>query len=50
MIELHVDNIIEIIVYRDNVMNIIESYQDITFSIITQPYYGPTLATTNAKI
>ena len=26
------------IVYRDNVMNIIENYRDITFSIIAQPY------------
>ena len=26
------------IVYRDNLLNIIELYRDITFSIIAQPY------------
>ena len=29
----------DIIVYRDNLLSIIELYRDITFSIIAQPYF-----------
>ena len=32
-----VDHYRDNIVYRDNLLNIIELYQDITFSIIAQP-------------